>query len=102
MSRKMTLEEMEKVIKDNGLSEIVYDYFTDSDFVKVIRCKDCKYYSTDNMGYCNKPNSGLMFAEENDFCSYGERKESKVKRCFDIPKEVAEMLLEDTERRKSE
>lgn len=40
----------------------------------VVRCKDCKYYSTDNMGYCNKLNSGLMFAEENDFCSYGERR----------------------------
>ena len=32
-----------------------------------------------------------------DFCSY-EPVESKVKKCFDIPKEVAEMLLEDTER----
>ena len=27
------------------------------------------------------------------------RKESKVKRCFDIPKDVAERLLEDTERK---
>lgn len=30
------------------------------------------------------------------------RKESKVKKCFDIPKEVAEMLLEDTERKETD
>lgn len=47
-----------------------------ADVVEVVRCKDCKHYTTDNGGGCNKENGGLMFATETDFCSYGERKET--------------------------
>ena len=43
----------------------------------VVRCKDCKFYSMDNMGYCNRPNNGLQFTEKNDFCSYAKRRESE-------------------------
>lgn len=39
----------------------------------IIRCEQCKYYSTDNGGGCNKENGGLMFAQPDDFCSYAER-----------------------------
>ena len=45
------------------------------DAVPVVRCKDCKHYQTDvlfNSNYCcgrrRKPD---------DYCSYGERKESE-------------------------
>lgn len=48
-----------------------------TDVVEVVRCKDCKHYTTDNGGVCNKENGGLMFATETDFCSYGERNEKE-------------------------
>ena len=51
------------------------------DFVEVVRCKDCKYYSK------MLPNGGVIYkfpicqkfcksTETNDFCSYGERKDN--------------------------
>ena len=47
-----------------------------ADVVPVVRCKDCKHYQTDilfNSNYCcgrrRKPD---------DYCSYGERRESEV------------------------
>lgn len=47
-----------------------------ADVVEVIRCKDCKYYSTANGGGCERPNNWLMFAELDDYCSYAERRNS--------------------------
>lgn len=50
------------------------------DAVVVVRCKDCKH-RIDNKEfvrghYCKKrPSNGGYFCEDNDFCSYGERKE---------------------------
>lgn len=41
-------------------------------YVKVVRCKDCIYWSPateDSAGYCGD----LMTADENGFCSWGER-----------------------------
>lgn len=43
------------------------------DAVEVVRCKDCRRYSRDEMfggGYCDGVKKKL-----NDFCSYGERRE---------------------------
>lgn len=37
------------------------------------------------------------YIENDNFCSYEEG--GKIKKCFDIPKEVAEKLLNDTERK---
>ena len=47
-----------------------------TDVTKVVRCKDCKYYEIgkDYEPYCNHIN-GLDEAKDNDFCSYGERRE---------------------------
>jgi hypothetical protein len=47
-------------------------FFQDRDVVRVVRCKDCKYYERDNMfggGYCYGAKKKL-----DDFCSCGERK----------------------------
>ena len=41
------------------------------DAVEVVRCKDCKNW---NDGIC-KSGFGLAFNGEDDFCSYGERRE---------------------------
>ena len=48
-----------------------------ADVVEVVRCKDCKYYTTRNGGVCEEPYNGLMFAAKDSFCSYGERKETE-------------------------
>ena len=49
------------------------DEQTTVDAVEVVRCKDCKFYQTDH--WCTRVALGIMY--ENDFCSYGERREEK-------------------------
>lgn len=45
------------------------------DAVEVVRCKDCRHWHDE--GYCNKWDNGPGHPEvwENDFCSFGERRE---------------------------
>lgn len=51
-----------------------------SHFKELVRCKDCNYKSTwykneaFNIDICGL--SGMCVVEDNDFCSYGERKEN--------------------------
>lgn len=51
-----------------------------TDVVKVVRCKDCKYYaqSKELGGYCKCHSVELPFnwfpCEPDDFCSYGQKK----------------------------
>ena len=46
------------------------------DAVPVVRCRDCKHFkrNLENDTYCSSVN-GLTDPQEDDFCSYGERKE---------------------------
>lgn len=49
-----------------------------ADVVEVVRCKDCVYWGgVDEFGdgFCKKPSGIDDIARENDFCSYGERRE---------------------------
>lgn len=48
------------------LTEI--EFAPTADVVEVVRCKDCKHW---NKGDCYR----LEMSMEDDFCSYGERKE---------------------------
>ena len=45
------------------------------DAVEVVRCRDCKHFkrNLENDTYCSSVN-GLTDPEEDDFCSYGERR----------------------------
>ena len=50
-----------------------------ADVVEVVRCKDCKKcVKKGNFMYCEEHSDGwgdnLIYVEEDDFCSYGERK----------------------------
>jgi hypothetical protein len=54
------------------------------DVVEVVRCKDCKYFEKDDefdmTGFCTceritKNYGGEIYPYEDDFCSYGKRKE---------------------------
>ena len=52
---------------------------TTIDAVPVVRCQYCKHRIDDNDfasgHYCAKrPSNGGRFCEDNDFCSYGERR----------------------------
>lgn len=52
-----------------------------ADVVEVVRCKDCKHYKLRNVASTYKPSkpcclrSAASKVSENDFCSFGERKE---------------------------
>ena len=48
------------------------------DAVEVVRCKDCKWYENGKSydAYCNHPTDGMNYSAEDDFCSYGERKDN--------------------------
>ena len=49
-----------------------------ADFVEVVRCKDCKYWETKNGGYCRASNAlAMVNNENNDFCSYGKRRDAE-------------------------
>ena len=64
---------------NDAIDAIVKNSGDFTDVVKVVRCKDCKWWENakDYTPYCNNLDSGLFFtARENDFCSYGERKEN--------------------------
>lgn len=44
-----------------------------ADVVEVVRCKDCKNYRSCRHRNCCT--SHMIFVQENDFCSYGMKKE---------------------------
>lgn len=45
---------------------------------RVVRCKDCKYNSTDRK--CLNPKSIMDVPADDDYCSYGERREHNNER----------------------
>ena len=50
-----------------------------ADVVEVVRCKDCKHWGGVTFGYICRRFSGSYIrneTRENDFCSYGERKDT--------------------------
>ena len=44
-----------------------------ADVVPVVRCKDCKYNATTHK--CLNPDSFFLIPKDDDFCSYGEKRE---------------------------
>lgn len=77
-------EECQKAFEEfGGESGIYADAYNDlaedfhsipaADVVPVVRCKDCKY----NRGSkkCLNPDSFFAVPKDDDFCSYGERKD---------------------------
>jgi hypothetical protein len=49
-------------------------YFLSNDLVEVVRCKDCKNYQK---SYCVMCCNGQSWADDDEFCSYGERIETE-------------------------
>ena len=48
-------------------------------FVEVVRCKDCKYRYTAKSGFILCTQHITMTPKDDDFCSYGERKDNERK-----------------------
>ena len=55
-----------------------------ADIVQVVRCKDCKHCRTASWGekYCSRKQVDGVYSElsnlsDDDFCSYGERKDAE-------------------------
>ena len=69
LSWAVSINHPEYLIKDDALH--IIDSFPAADVAPVVRCKDCKYH--------NKPPCPMRLSfnwtEDDDFCSYGERKE---------------------------
>lgn len=67
--------ELEEYIKEFGCE----DYISNTDFVEVVRCKDCKHIykarSEKNTYYCTLGFNALK-TEPTHFCSYGERRDT--------------------------
>ena len=52
-------------------------YKSREDLVPVVRCRDCKYWDNGNLSFeCPWDYGRHGSSDEDDFCSYGERKES--------------------------
>ena len=51
------------------------------DAIEVVRCKDCIHYESDGgaMMICNITD---MVCDNDDYCSYGERREGEVEECY--------------------
>ena len=43
------------------------------DAVPVVRCRECKFYNKPRLGWCN---FHMDRENQDDFCSYGQRKEA--------------------------
>lgn len=60
-------------------AEVIADFLLDHDVIPVTRCRGCKWGQPDkllNKYLCTRV-FGCMKVREDDFCSYGRRKEDK-------------------------
>ena len=62
--------------RDVGHGYSVCPHYLSSDVVEVVRCKDCIYRDPeDKKCDCSfQAKSGMFPMDDNDFCSYGERR----------------------------
>ena len=47
------------------------------DAVEVVRCKDCKHYANYGRVWDCRKYGGMSLPDDDDFCSYGERREGE-------------------------
>ena len=45
--------------------------------IDIVRCKECKWYGTDDCYMCNECQRKPFPTDADDFCSYGQRKEGE-------------------------
>lgn len=61
----------------DGISAVIkeLEIMPNEDVVKIVRCKDCKYYSKMYKLCSCRSDKFNVYLNDNDFCSYGERRE---------------------------
>ena len=73
----MTMIDLNKLVdRIKAIAEenkMLKEQLESADSVKVVRCKDCKWWNTETYG-CNR-NPCVEQWHEDDFCNYGERTE---------------------------
>ena len=83
ISRSALLADIQTDVEDGGVSGMVAGALRRyvrrapvMDAVIPVRCRDCKHFkrNLENDTYCSSVN-GLTDPQEDDFCSYGERKD---------------------------
>jgi hypothetical protein len=57
--------------KRDDVEEVCQHFKNKADFVEVVRCKKCKY----NGNFFKCPFDADVKCKEDDFCSYGERRD---------------------------
>lgn len=68
-----------KAYMDTLVDAFIEDGEELAELVKVVRCKDCRYYSPIDEDKPFPCAYGLYMCNKDDFCSYGERKERSRK-----------------------
>lgn len=78
-NRLADLESWCQDLRKPGLKQALemFDEVPAADAVEVVRCKDCKYSSGTKK--CLNPDSFFAVPKDDDFCSYGERKDGGAK-----------------------
>lgn len=85
-------EDVAQIIKDMYSPIGCVDFKNKADVVEVVRCKDCKHYEANGFVYeegcgrCDHPRQQWevecydqwVETRPNDFCSYGERRETNA------------------------
>lgn len=67
--------------EDDDIGEISMPMFTIRNIMKkcapinIVRCKECKHRGTDDCPMCNECGRKAYPTSDDDFCSYGERRE---------------------------
>ena len=63
---------------DDNAEHIARELLQSADVIEVVRCKDCIHW-LGTFGVCDKlkTDTGEASTQKNDYCSYGERKDSE-------------------------
>lgn len=67
----LTVDNNFELIYQNGVQVSCRNFKDKSQYVEVVRCKDCKH--RDKGGLCQAEGQKLTIAKDNHFCSKGER-----------------------------
>ena len=62
---------------DINIEKICEHFKNKSDFVEVVRCKDCENFRDCNICIFHSEDDYTFSTEPNDFCSYGERRTTR-------------------------
>ena len=72
IERAAAIEAIQKYQYPYGV-EFLLSNIPAADVAPVVRCRECKFYNKPRLGWCN---FHMDRENQDDFCSYGQRKEA--------------------------